>query len=29
MPKSVEEAAVAVDDMFNTVMQNAGCKWYP
>lgn len=26
MPKSIEEAAAAVDEMFNTVMQNAGCE---
>ena len=26
MPKSIEEAAAAVDEMFNTVMQNAGCR---
>ena len=29
MPKSIEEAAAAVDEMFNTVMQNAGCKRFP
>lgn len=29
MPKSVEEAAAAVDEMFNTVMQNAGCEQSP
>lgn len=26
MPKSIEEAAAAVDETFNTVMQNAGCE---
>ena len=26
MPKSIEEAAAAVDEMFNAVMQNAGCE---
>ena len=26
VPKSIEEAAAAVDEMFSTVMQNAGCE---
>lgn len=29
MPKSIEEAAAAVDEMFNTVMQNAGREYSP
>jgi len=28
MPGSIEEAATAVDEMFNTVMQNAGCEQF-
>lgn len=26
MPKSIEEVAAAVDEMFITAMQNAGCE---
>lgn len=28
MPKSIEEAANAVDDMFNTAMQTAGRRFF-